>query len=232
MHAVIDPAILYFGTPVALISSLNADGSANLAPMSSLWWLGKSCLLGFGARSETPINIQRTGECVINLPSVREAGAVDRLAKTSASEPLPAHKTAMGYRTERDKFGLAGMTPVASDLVSPPRAGECPVQMEAILEAVHPLAVRDPLRRGSLVALELRVARVHVHESIRLAGHDHRIDPDRWRPLVMSFQHFYGLGEQVHPSTLATIAESSYRRGPAPAAPVPSGRDRARAAIP
>jgi len=61
MHTVIDPAILYFGTPVVLVSSTNADGSSNLAPMSSAWWLGHSCMLGFGARSLTPQNIQRTG---------------------------------------------------------------------------------------------------------------------------------------------------------------------------
>jgi len=50
MHTVIDPAILYFGTPVVLVSSTNVDGSPNLAPMSSAWWLGHSCMLGFGAR--------------------------------------------------------------------------------------------------------------------------------------------------------------------------------------
>ena len=49
MHNVIDPAILYFGTPVVLVSSVNPDGSPNLAPMSSAWWLGRSCMLGFGA---------------------------------------------------------------------------------------------------------------------------------------------------------------------------------------
>ena len=219
MHTTIDPTILYFGTPVALVSSLNPDGSANLAPMSSAWWLGKSCMLGFGARSQTPINIQRTGECVLNLPSVHEVAAVDRLAKTTGSDPVPPHKVAMGYRHERDKFELAGMTEVASHLVAPPRAAECPVQLEAVLEAVHPLAVRDPDRRGALVALELRIVRVHVDESIRLDGHEDRIDPDRWRPLIMSFQQFYGLGPQVHRSTLATIPESAYRRGPAPRRP-------------
>ena len=31
----VEPKILYFGTPVALISSLNEDGTTNLAPMSS-----------------------------------------------------------------------------------------------------------------------------------------------------------------------------------------------------
>jgi flavin reductase (DIM6/NTAB) family NADH-FMN oxidoreductase RutF len=37
MHQTIEPTILYFGTPVALISTLNEDGSANIAPMSSAW---------------------------------------------------------------------------------------------------------------------------------------------------------------------------------------------------
>jgi flavin reductase (DIM6/NTAB) family NADH-FMN oxidoreductase RutF len=32
-HIVSEPSILYFGTPVVLISSENEDGSANLAPM-------------------------------------------------------------------------------------------------------------------------------------------------------------------------------------------------------
>ena len=31
----IEPKILYFGTPVALISLLNEDGGTNLAPISS-----------------------------------------------------------------------------------------------------------------------------------------------------------------------------------------------------
>jgi flavin reductase (DIM6/NTAB) family NADH-FMN oxidoreductase RutF len=34
-HVTIEPPILYLGTPVVLISTLNEDGSANLAPMSS-----------------------------------------------------------------------------------------------------------------------------------------------------------------------------------------------------
>src|SRR5688500_20352929 len=80
MHRTVEPAILYFGTPVVLVSSQNEDGSANVAPMSSAWWLGWSCVLGFGARSKTPANILRTGECVLNLPSVEQVGAVDRLA--------------------------------------------------------------------------------------------------------------------------------------------------------
>lgn len=218
MHTLVDPAILYFGTPVVLVSSLNPDGSPNVAPMSSAWWLGRSCLLGFGARSQTPANIQRTGECVLNLPSIHEAAAVDRLARTTASDPVPPHKVAMGYRHEPDKFGRAGLTPLPAHEVAPPRVAECPIHLEAVLEAIHPVAVRDPVRRGALVALEVRVTRVHVADSVRLAGHPDRIDPDRWRPLIMSFQHLYGLGPRVQLSTLAEIPEEAYRPRPAAAA--------------
>ena len=35
MHRVIDPKILYCGTPVVLITTRNEDGSANIAPMSA-----------------------------------------------------------------------------------------------------------------------------------------------------------------------------------------------------
>jgi flavin reductase (DIM6/NTAB) family NADH-FMN oxidoreductase RutF len=215
MHATIDPAILYFGTPVLLVSTLNDDGSPNLAPMSSAWWLGRSCLLGFGARSHTPANLLRSRECVLNLPSVEQVTHVNRLARTTGSSPVPPHKVAMGYRHERDKFGVAGLTPLASDLVAPPRVRECPVQLEAVLEASHPLAESDPDRRGRLVALEVRVVRVHIEESLRMPGHQDRIDPDRWRPLIMSFCQFYGLGGKLHHSTLAEIPESAYRPAPA-----------------
>lgn len=211
MHETIDPAILYFGTPVVLVSSTNEDGSANLAPMSSAWWLGRSCLLGFGARSHTPANILRTGECVLNLPSVEQVAAVDRLARTTGSDPVPAHKQMMGYRFERDKFGVAGLHAEASELVRPPRVRECPVQLEAALERGHPLADSDPELRGRLVAIEVRILRVHIDPALRLPDHSDRIDPDCWRPLMMSFCQFYGLGPRVHGSRLAEIPESAYR---------------------
>lgn len=221
MHTFIDPAILYFGTPVVLVSSTNVDGSSNLAPMSSAWWLGHSCMLGFGARSLTPQNIQRTGECVLNLPSVAEVGAVNRLARTTGSNPVPPHKVAMGYNHVSDKFGVAGLTALPSDCVKALRVRECPVHLEATLESVHPMAVRDDDRRGALVALELRVVRVHVEESIQMTGHADRIDPVKWRPLIMSFQQFFGLGEIVHESTLGRIPETVYRPRRA-AAPAPA----------
>ncbi len=58
---------------------------------------------------------------------------------------------------------------------------------------------------------EVSVLRVHAHQAVRLLGAEDRIDPDQWRPLIMSFQHFYGLGARLHPSALATIDEDLYR---------------------
>jgi flavin reductase (DIM6/NTAB) family NADH-FMN oxidoreductase RutF len=40
-HVQTDPAILYFGTPVVLLSTRNEDDTANLAPISSVSWLGR-----------------------------------------------------------------------------------------------------------------------------------------------------------------------------------------------
>ncbi|GAA3574699.1 flavin reductase family protein [Nonomuraea rosea] len=202
----IEPNILYFGTPVVLISSENEDGTPNLAPMSSAFWLGWRAVLGLGARAKTAQNLLRTRECVLNLPSDDLAAAVDRLALTTGCDPVPGRKHERGYRYVADKFGRAGLSAVPSETVAPPRVGECPVSMEAVVEAVHP--VGDD---GGVLSFEVRVQRVYVHDEIRLAGTSDHIDPDAWRPLIMSFQKLYGLGPQVHPSTLAGIPERMYR---------------------
>jgi len=203
MHVITDPPILYFGTPVVLISTLNPDGSPNLAPMSSAWWLGHRCLLGLAGSSKTTENLRRTGECVLNLPSEDEAEHVDRIARTTGSDPIPASKRRRGYVHVADKFAEAGLTAVPSDLVGPPRAAECPVQMEARLVEAHPFS-------GFAFALEVNVERVHVCEQL-LAAPD-RIDPDAWRPLIMSFQQFYGLADgRVRHSRLGEIPEALYR---------------------
>jgi flavin reductase (DIM6/NTAB) family NADH-FMN oxidoreductase RutF len=133
MHKTIDPTILYFGTPVALISTLNPDGSPNLAPMSSAWWLGWSCMLGLGQMGQTSDNLIRTRECVINLPSEDLVRLVDRLALTTAKNPVPERKRQWGYRYEADKFGIAGFTSEESESVAPPRVRECPVHMEGVV---------------------------------------------------------------------------------------------------
>jgi hypothetical protein len=53
---------------------------------------------------------------------------------------------------------------------------------------------------------------VHLEESILMDGDHNRIDPDKWRPLIMSFQEFYGLSShKAHESGLAKIPERLYQ---------------------
>jgi flavin reductase (DIM6/NTAB) family NADH-FMN oxidoreductase RutF len=201
MHRTIEPTILYFGTPVALISSLNEDGSANLAPMSSAWWLGWSCMLGLGQMGQTSENLLRTRECVINLPSADQVANVDRLAMTTGRNPVPDKKRDWGYRHEPDKFGVSGFTAIASDVVAPPRVRECLVQMEGIVHDARPFG-----RNVSANAFEVHIVRLHVDESLLVVGSDParpHIDPVKWHPLIMSFCRFFGVGDELHPSRLA-----------------------------
>ncbi|MGC4055930.1 MAG: flavin reductase family protein [Paludibaculum sp.] len=199
MHRTVDPTVLYFGTPVALISTLNPDGSPNLAPMSSAWWLGWTCMLGLGQLSQTSENLIRTRECVINLPSQDQVSEVDRLALTTGRNPVPELKLGWGYRHEPDKLGTAGLTAIDSVSVAPPRVAECPVQMEGIVHHHRPFG-----KNVNANVFEVHIVKLHVEESLLIDnGPRAHIDPLRWQPLIMSFCRFFGLGGEVHPSRLA-----------------------------
>jgi hypothetical protein len=66
--------------------------------------------------------------------------------------------------------------------------------------------------KGGLGTFEVRIQRVHVRPDLLMDGFDNRIDPDKWRPLIMSFQEFYGLAPgKVRPSRLGEIPEALYR---------------------
>ena len=211
MHKISEPSILYFGTPVVLITTTNSDGTYNIAPISSIFWLGWRAIIGISNFSKTTENLRRTGECVLNLPSIHQAAAVNHLALTTGSFPVPPGKAQKGYTYEADKFNRAQLTPVPSETVNPPRVAECPVQMEAVMEQWHGIADEDDQQRGRIVTMELRIQRIYLDEFILMEGNSNRVDPNKWRPLIMSFQQFYGLGEQVHSSTLSSIPEDLYR---------------------
>lgn len=214
MHKTVDPTILYFGTPVAILSTLNEDGSTNLAPMSSVWWLGWSCMLGLGQMGHTSDNLIRTRQCVINLPSADLVSHVDRLAMTTGKDPVPARKAEWGYRHERDKFAISGLTPAPSDVVAPARVAECPVQMEGTVANYYAFG-----KNVSAWTFEVHIERLHVDERLlENDGPKAHIDAAKWNPLIMSFCRFFGLGGEVHPSRLAESDFMTFVRGGVPAA--------------
>jgi flavin reductase (DIM6/NTAB) family NADH-FMN oxidoreductase RutF len=107
---------------------------------------------------DTLYNIEATGEFVVNIVSEEFA---EQMNLCSADVP-----------PEVDEFELSGLTPVASDLVKPPRVAESKVQMECRLHQI--IRVSDQPGGGILVLGE--VLRFHVLESL-LDGY--KIDPDR-----------------------------------------------------
>jgi flavin reductase (DIM6/NTAB) family NADH-FMN oxidoreductase RutF len=167
-------------------------------------------MLGLESVSKSTENLRRTGEMVINLPSVDQVAAVDRLAKLTGTNPVPDSKVPRGFTFEKNKFEVAGLTPVRSTVVAPPRVLECPVQLEATLESEKSLDVGGPME-GFLITFEMRIRSIHIEESILMKGNPNRVDPDKWRPLIFNFQQFYGLGKQVHGSILGQIPEEMYQ---------------------
>jgi flavin reductase (DIM6/NTAB) family NADH-FMN oxidoreductase RutF len=194
---VIRPSILYFGTPVVLITTRNRDGSTNITPMSSAWALADRIVIGLAGGGQGLANLRREGECVLNFAGEDMHRGVERIAATTGSQPVPPWKQATGYRHEADKFALGGWHRVPSLTVQPPRIMECPLQMEALLT----LDVRRPLEAwhgdaGGYAILKLEVLHVHAHENVTVAGTQH-VDPQRYRPLFYLFRHYVGPGKPL-----------------------------------
>jgi flavin reductase (DIM6/NTAB) family NADH-FMN oxidoreductase RutF len=184
----IQPKILYFGTPVVLLTTENADGTANLAPMSSAWALGQVVVLGLGAEGQTARNLLERPEVVINVPGPSLWEAVERLAPLTGRDPVPAHKPT--HRYEPAKFEAAGLTAAPSRHVGPPLVAECSLQLEARAACSRLDAA------GDFLIVEARVLAVHADPSIVVPGTDH-IDPNAWSPLIYNFRHYFGLGDEL-----------------------------------
>jgi flavin reductase (DIM6/NTAB) family NADH-FMN oxidoreductase RutF len=156
--------------PIALVSTVDAAGNANLAPFSFFAGVGSAPPTVLfcpalrpagtdmaGLRKDTLRNVEQTREFVINIVSESIAAQ----ANLAAAEVGP----------DVDEFSLSGLTPVASDLVKPPRVAESPAQMECRLMQV--IYTGDQPASGVVVLGE--VLRFHVREDL---FEDFRIDPE------------------------------------------------------
>jgi flavin reductase (DIM6/NTAB) family NADH-FMN oxidoreductase RutF len=190
----ITPKILYFGTPVVLITTVNPDATVNISPMSSAWALGDRVVLGCTSSGQGIENLRRRKECALNFPSAALWRHVERIARATGRRDVPPDKAAIGYEFVADKFALAGLTPIASRTIEPPRIAECPLQFEA--ELVEARASDGPDGRPAFFIVETRVKRVHAHEDIVIEGTNH-VDTARWEPLLYVFRHYFGTGPHL-----------------------------------
>jgi flavin reductase (DIM6/NTAB) family NADH-FMN oxidoreductase RutF len=173
--------------PIAFVSSLSPHGIRNLAPFSFFTAISANppviCFAPMvrgsgGGRKDTLRNIEATGEFVVNVVSEEIAQQMN-----ACSPEFPP---------EVDEFVISGLTPVASDLVGPPRVGESKASLECRLLQI--VAVSEKPLGGSLVIGE--VVRFHVAEEIldgfridsgalraigRMAGPDYVKTADRFK---------------------------------------------------
>jgi flavin reductase (DIM6/NTAB) family NADH-FMN oxidoreductase RutF len=159
--------------PVALVSTMDCNGVANLAPFSFFSGVGSapptvmfcpalrapvaSASAQFpDMRKDTLRNIEETGEFVINVVNEAIAAA----ANLAASDVSP----------EVDEFPLSGLTAVPSEVVRPARVGESPAQMECKLLQV----IYTGRKASSGVIVLGEVVRFHVRAELI---DDFRVDP-------------------------------------------------------
>lgn len=119
--------------PIGWISSLSAEGVANLAPYSffnMICEIPPLVMFSSSGRKDSVANIEATGEFVCNLATL---DLIDAVNLTSA--PAPA---------DVSEFDLAGLTPAPSRLVRPPRVAAA----KAALECVHIETIRPRGRTG------------------------------------------------------------------------------------
>jgi flavin reductase (DIM6/NTAB) family NADH-FMN oxidoreductase RutF len=116
--------------PIAFVSSLSAAGQGNLAPFSFSMIGGANppstviCPVNdrHGRRKDTVLNIEETGEYVINVVTRAMADKMNQASWT--------------YPRGVDEFDQAGFTRAPSRLVKPPRVAESPISFECRLHQV------------------------------------------------------------------------------------------------
>lgn len=196
----IRPSILYVGTPVALITTVDEYGNDNIGPMSSAWALGQNMVLGLLESSKTFQNLIQQKQCVINFPSYSLFKQVEKIANLTGLNPVPEHKKGR-YRYSPDKFAAAGFSRLPSAEVVPPHIAECPIQMEAVLKDVMSLA--DCSAGYKVAALCVEVVCVYAQEELIIK--ESHIDPSKWNPLIYNFRHYFGLGKELGKTFRAEI---------------------------
>lgn len=158
--------------PIGWISSLDAEGTVNLAPFSFFNAVSEDPpILLFsanrkegGERKDTLANIEATGEFVANIATYELRDAVK--------------KSGEAVGPEIDEIALSGLTPVPSERVAPPRVREAPAHMECVLER---LVEMPPGADGRHCTLVLgRVVGIHIDPGVVADG---LVDVRRLRPL-------------------------------------------------
>ncbi len=143
--------------PIAFVSSQSKDGVLNLAPFS---FFNGVCydpptisvsIARFAGNKpkDSLVNIEETGEFVVNLVNQDIAQAMN--------------KTAAEYPADVNEFEVAGLTPTASEIVAAPCVLESPVSLECKLIQVVPVNEGSSKECGLIIA---EVVYCHINDDL------------------------------------------------------------------
>ncbi|WP_430790079.1 flavin reductase family protein [Virgibacillus flavescens] len=148
--------------PIAWVSSISKDGTANLAPFSFFTVASMDPITlcfsageGQSGEKDTVANIKETGEFVINI----------------VSEPMAnqMYETSKYFSAEQDEFTIAAIDKAESKRVQPPRAANAPVSMECKLDQIINVGTSN-LVLGKLVCY-------HIDDDVYMEND--KVDPDK-----------------------------------------------------
>ena len=143
--------------PICFASTIDVDGNINLSPFSFFNMFSTKppiCVFSPARRvrdnttKHTLENVLEVKECVINIVNY---DMVQQMSLASTE-----------YAKGVNEFEKAGFTMLKSELVSPPRVAEAPVQFECIVNQVIPLGENHGA--GNLVLAEIKL--IHINENI------------------------------------------------------------------
>ncbi|WP_426668634.1 flavin reductase family protein [Mucilaginibacter sp. McL0603] len=147
--------------PICFASTVDKDGNVNLSPFSFFNLFSTNppiCVFSPSRRvrgnttKHTLENILEVPECVINIVTY------DMVQQTSLAS--------VEYPKGVNEFIKSGFTPIASNMVKPPRVAESPVQLECVVNEVK--ALGDGPGAGNLILAEIKL--IHINEAILDAG--------------------------------------------------------------
>ena len=143
--------------PICFASTIDGEGRVNLSPFSFFNMCSSNppvCVFSPARRvrdnttKHTLENVLEVRECVINIVNY---GMVQQTSLASTEYPKGT-----------DEFVKAGFTPLASELVRPPRVAEAPVQLECTVRDVIHLG--DTPGAGNLILADVKL--IHIRDEI------------------------------------------------------------------
>ncbi|TVZ52770.1 flavin reductase family protein [Dokdonia sp. Hel_I_53] len=171
--------------PIAFASTVDKDGNVNLAPFSffNVFGANPPILVYSPSRSgrdnttkNTLDNVLEVSECTVNIVNY---AMVQQMSLASTA-----------YDKGINEFIKSGLTPVASEMVQPPRVSESPVQFECNVIEVKPLG--DQGGAGNLVICEV----LKIHLSKNILDENGGIDPVKIDQVSRLGGNWYGRAKE------------------------------------